>query len=166
MVNLVRGIDQQVLEGSQICLELLGCWMGASPTLLQAAEFESWEPTCDRLGDFEGPHALPVGGMQQVINTLVSLLPEVQVQLNSEVRYYSGSYNITAVVQVTQIAWGGTGVTIHTSRDLLPIRADLCVCTLPIGVLKRAIDSNDTALFEPALPLKKQQAIRRIGVSG
>jgi len=142
-------VPQEVRFGAQMCLELLGCWMGASTTLLQGAEFDY--EVGERLGDFPGPHALPVGGMQQVITSLLDKIPGVPVKLNSEVDH---------------IEWGGTGVAIHTSGVEQPISADICVCTLPIGVLKDAISRNDKPLFEPSLPLAKQEAIKRIGISG
>jgi monoamine oxidase len=44
------------------------------------------------------------------------------------------------------------------------IAADFCVCTLPLGVLKRSLQGrNDAPQFDPPLPKWKSEAIERLG---
>jgi hypothetical protein len=58
--------------------------------------------------------------------------------------------------QVTMIAHDREGVTVRTLTQVL--RADRCVVTLPLGVLK-----HGNVTFDPPLPAVKQGAIARIG---
>ncbi|MEN9933597.1 MAG: hypothetical protein RLZZ387_176 [Chloroflexota bacterium] len=58
---------------------------------------------------------------------------------------------------VSRIAYGPRGVEVTTSRGTL--RAERAVVTLPLGVLKRG-----AVTFDPPLPARKQEAIRRLGM--
>uniref|UniRef100_A0A914V4G9 Amine oxidase domain-containing protein n=1 Tax=Plectus sambesii TaxID=2011161 RepID=A0A914V4G9_9BILA len=73
---------------------------------------------------------------------------------------------------VRLIKYNATGVEIACAKltddsevddaDVSTIRADVCLCTLPLGVLKHSL-TGDSPKFEPALPDWKAQAIRRLG---
>ncbi|MET4611812.1 monoamine oxidase [Rhodococcus sp. PvR044] len=58
---------------------------------------------------------------------------------------------------VDRIAHDTTGVRVHTDHGVF--HADHVVVTLPLGVLK-----TDAVTFDPPLPAKKQEAIRRLGM--
>lgn len=58
---------------------------------------------------------------------------------------------------VKEIKQTPTSVEISTNRD--HFRADAVIVTVPLGVLKK-----ETIVFSPALPIAKQEAIKRIGM--
>lgn len=58
---------------------------------------------------------------------------------------------------VQRIAYGAGGVTITTSRGALTARR--AIITLPLGVLK-----SGAVTFDPPLPARKQEALKRLGM--
>ncbi|MGL5192473.1 MAG: FAD-dependent oxidoreductase, partial [Chroococcales cyanobacterium] len=59
--------------------------------------------------------------------------------------------------KVTEIRYGGSGVSVTTQRETL--RADAAIVTLPLGVLK-----SESIQFFPELPTHKQTAINRLSM--
>lgn len=106
-----------------------------------------------------------------------TLAQDLDIRLKHVVRLVK--YNATGAIGVschppttTTIAPFFSGVEITCSKltddnevddaDVSTIKADVCLCTLPLGVLKHAL-AGDKPKFEPALPDWKAQAIRRLG---
>ncbi|VDM61155.1 unnamed protein product [Angiostrongylus costaricensis] len=59
-----------------------------------------------------------------------------------------------------------TGVEVHYKKDgkVSIVEGDVCLCTIPLGVLKRSVNgSNDAPKFEPLLPENTVNAINEMG---
>lgn len=68
-----------------------------------------------------------------------------------------GPYETRLSSPVTEIAYGGTGVTVTVGGET--VSADAALVTVPLGVLKAGVIT-----FAPALPAQKQEAIDRLGM--
>lgn len=83
----------------------------------------------------------------------------------------SDGLDIRVNTAVTKIKYSSDGVNITTenlkTNDSMNFKADMVLCTLPLGVLKVAITENseqlNTVKFDPPLPDWKQAAIQRLG---
>ncbi|KHN70659.1 Lysine-specific histone demethylase 1A [Toxocara canis] len=67
---------------------------------------------------------------------------------------------------VEQIDYSGEGVTVRCVRGGKEVTymADACLCTLPLGVLKRSVKGEgDAPAFLPPLPASKRKAVESLG---
>ncbi|XP_078176280.1 lysine-specific histone demethylase 1 homolog 2-like [Carex rostrata] len=93
----------------------------------------------DDIYEMGGDHCLLAGGNGRLIDALCEGIPIL--------------YEKT----VTRIGYGGDGVRVVASTGQV-FEADVALCTVPLGVLKRNLIK-----FEPELPGWKRQAIERLG---
>jgi len=126
-------------------------YMGAAASQLSLFDFNSdFE---DSWGDFPGDHCVIKEGMGSIVDSLSESLSE----------YLSDSSSDSLSIRL-----GERVVSIERREGNLPIRisteannvyeADVCVVAVPLGVLKEG-----SIRFNPPLPPKKNDAIRRLG---
>ncbi|VDM77428.1 unnamed protein product [Strongylus vulgaris] len=69
-----------------------------------------------------------------------------------------------AVVETIKYNEKGVEVQYKTDDTTSTIEGDVCLCTIPLGVLKRSVsDSSDAPKFEPSLPENTVNAINEMG---
>ncbi|KAE9419295.1 hypothetical protein Angca_004460, partial [Angiostrongylus cantonensis] len=76
----------------------------------------------------------------------------------------AGLIRQSAVVET--IKYNEKGVEVHYKKDgkVSIVEGDVCLCTIPLGVLKRSVNgSNDAPKFDPLLPENTVNAINEMG---
>lgn len=89
--------------------------------------------------EMDGDHCFLAGGNWRLINALCEDVPILYKKI------------------VTRIEYGDSGVEVAVAGGQV-FRADMVLCTIPLGVLK-----NESIRFDPELPPQKQSAIKRLG---
>ena len=141
--------DPRVDRVSGFYLHLLECWNGSSLNHLQLSEFVEDETTIEGdqeykpQGDFCGPHGTLKNGMQTILQPLLQNGVSERVLLQEE------------VVDITY----ADHKMILTTRTGKVFRCEVCVCTVPVGCLKRHLE--DGVFFPSCLSEAKKEAIRR-----
>lgn len=116
-------------------------WFGTSIGHEYAAELrelsaKSWDDD----EELDGPDVIFPRGYEQIVHLLATGIDDIRLEH-----------------AVQEISRDGNGVRIVTTQG--EFRADRCVVTVPLGVLKRG-----TIRFTPPLPADKQRAIDRLGM--
>jgi len=127
--------------GREELQETLMRWHFANVEFANAAKLHSlslrnWDQ--DDPYEMEGAHVFLPGGNGQLVGALLRDVPVFYGQV------------------VSRIAHSREGVTVTTQDNTF--KADACLVTVPLGVLKK-----DAIVFSPPLPEDKQQAITRLG---
>jgi monoamine oxidase len=146
-----RNEDKEVEQLYPFYLFLIENWNGTSATELQissvAEEGESNERETDECyipeGDFPGAHCKVKSGMISVLQNLTSKVNE-NIHLNEK------------VVQIEALQ-DNSLIQVKTSSGLT-VDAKCCICTIPLGCLKKHADT----LFRPPLCATKQESIQTI----
>ncbi|VDN50881.1 unnamed protein product [Dracunculus medinensis] len=69
-----------------------------------------------------------------------------------------------SVVEKVEYGTQGVKVDYRHNDEIQSIFGDMCICTLPLGVLKDSIKNiSGSPHFEPALPVNKRKAIEQLG---
>ena len=108
----------------------------ANAALLSDLSMSFWDQ--DDPHEMGGDHCFIPGGNGRFIKALAENLP-----------IFYGK-------KVTRVQYGNDGVLVYTKDQIF--RAEMAVCTVPLGVLKRGVIE-----FVPDLPLQKKEAIQRLG---
>ncbi|ELT99209.1 hypothetical protein CAPTEDRAFT_225427 [Capitella teleta] len=136
--------DRQILDWHFANLEF------ANATPLSTLSLKHWDQDDDF--EFTGSHLTVRNGYSCVP---VALSEGLDIKLNVAVR--SVNYSSTGVeIQTTHPRTNGNPVT---------YKADACLITLPLGVLKESLRANgpNCVSFNPPLPEWKTQALQRMG---
>ncbi|XP_010534911.1 PREDICTED: lysine-specific histone demethylase 1 homolog 2 [Tarenaya hassleriana] len=88
--------------------------------------------------EMSGDHCFLAGGNWRLIKALAEGIPIIYGERVDAIRYGGGGVEVISGARVFQ--------------------ADMIICTVPLGVLKRK-----AIKFQPELPLRKQEAIERLG---
>jgi monoamine oxidase len=120
----------------------------ANGTQLSSLSNRWWD--ADDEFDFAGAHYLLPGGYG-------GLLQKVAAGLDIRFGHEATQVTRTASGGV-RVAFRRVGGGVATGQDSGTLEADSVVCTLPLGVLK-----TGALAFEPPLPMRKQDAIERLG---
>lgn len=138
--------DRQILDWHFANLEF------ANATPLQNLSLKHWDQDDDF--EFIGSHTTVKNGYSCVP---IALTEGLDIRVNTAVKtikYFPGGVEVTAE-------------NLKTNNATMLYKADLVLCTLPLGVLKIAISKStnqeNTVQFVPPLPQWKQQAIQRLG---
>jgi monoamine oxidase len=117
---------------SRFFVHLIECWNGSAADTLQLTEFVRDDPVVDDDstyapdGSFRGPHCTVSCGMQTILGPLLRDGVEGIIRLNQP---------------VCRIEESDNQVVLRT-RDGITIRADVCVNTMPVGVLANAVETG------------------------
>lgn len=149
--------DRQVLDWHFANLEF------ANATPLNNLSLKHWDQDDDF--EFSGSHLTVLNGYSCVP---VALAEGLDIKLNTAVR--SISLNSSGVeVRAYNPRVTSTASANQLSNPLITYRADAVLCTLPLGVLKQAVQTNSVGTsgnvvqFIPPLPEWKVQSIQRLG---
>jgi len=104
-----------------------------------------------------------VGGYAKITEYIASQVQQctnVEIMLNSQVEkiIYEGLHDEKVRVFVKQTPSNNSEHALHKSKTMV-LNTDQCICTIPIGVLKK-----NRVKFVPELPQYKKEALRHIGV--
>ena len=106
---------------------------------LHAVSLAHWNQD-EEFGGFGGPHCMVVGGFGEVMARFASSIRDLRLS-----------------TPVSRVAVTETGVTVTTEAGDT-VTADVCVCAVPLGVLKAR-----SIAFDPPLPPWKEEAIASLG---
>eukprot|EP00775_Hariotina_reticulata_P006150 gene6150-6387_t len=109
----------------------------ANATCLRCLSMKHWD--LDDAHEYQGAHVFMPGGNLRLLEGLAQGIPIM--------------YNTPARL----LQYSAAGVQVHTPAGV--VAADAALVTVPLGVLKRP----DGLVFQPPLPARKRQAIKRLG---
>eukprot|EP00850_Spirogloea_muscicola_P012275 SM000078S22134 [mRNA] locus=s78:514444:519523:- [translate_table: standard] len=133
--------ERQLLDWHMANLEY------ANAGLLGQLSLAFWDQ--DDPYEMAGDHCFLVGGNGKLVNALADGLPIFYGRMVTDIKYGDGG------VKVVTVRPGEQGKP-NASEQVY--EGDLVLCTIPLGILKRG-----TLHFEPELPARKQEAIKRLG---
>uniref|UniRef100_F1KWG0 Lysine-specific histone demethylase 1A n=2 Tax=Ascaris suum TaxID=6253 RepID=F1KWG0_ASCSU len=115
-------------------------------TSLFNSSMKDWNQDDDY--EFEGPHCMVREGLDTLTTSLSNGLVVELGQVVEQIDYSNNGVRVKCVYGNKEI--------VHT--------ADACLCTVPLGVLKRSLSGKaDAPVFLPSLPAWKQKAIESLG---
>jgi len=141
--------DKQIVDFHKANLEY------ANGAPLHKISLEYWD--ADDEWEFDGSHFMIKGGYSKLVIAYTEKLQDVLKKMHvvSKVEYNDNGVQVSGVYEDS------------TGRKPFVEKGDICICTVPLGVLKWSIlkteDPSTKIKFDPPLPKWKISAIERMG---